>query len=218
MSSRSHIDAKICIHGYLNIPLPHTHTGKMFNPTGAVKDLMHLVDATSDPIESFFGIHDLVATTMSKNTSFHVTSTLATWRHNRTTKFLHTLTPVQLDLLLHSAVKHGKLLKRESDKRDKKAAIHKLKYLEKQARETRESEKKLIKDLFCMRDETLFKTTTQYQAFVTSVDDDYKKILKELKRQIRILRKVVHACVCTRVCIMVSVCMASVNVRVVYGK
>ena len=162
---------------------------------------MNLVDATSDPIESFFGMHDLVASTMSKNTSFHVTSTIATWKHNNTTDFLHTLSTVQLDHLLHEAVRKGRQLKRQSDKREKKAAAHKLKYLEDQAKATRESEKKLIKDLLLLRGKTLIKTTSQYQAFVVSVDNDYKTILKELKMQIRLLRKVpphihVYAWVC----------------------
>ena len=120
----------------------HRHTGKLHNPTGAVRDLMKLVDATSDPIESFFGMHDLVVTTMSKNTSFHVTSAVATWRHNHTTAFLQTLSTVQLDELLRSAVKKGRSLKREADKREKAAAAHKLRHLKAQAETTRQTEKK----------------------------------------------------------------------------
>ena len=154
---------------------------------------MNLVDATSDPIESFFGIHDLVASTMSKNTSFHVTSAIATWKHNNTTDFLHTLSMSQLDYLLHEAVKKGKQLKRQSDKRERKAADHKLKHLEKQVKATRASEKQLIKDLLFLRGKTLIKSTAQYQAFADSVNDDYKTLLKEMKIQIRLLRKVTHA-------------------------
>ena len=38
--------------------------GKLFNAvSGAVADMMDIVDATSDPIESFFGTHDLVGAT-----------------------------------------------------------------------------------------------------------------------------------------------------------
>ena len=151
---------------------------------------MDVVDATSDPIESFFGIHDLVGATMSKNTSFHVTSGIATWRHNRTSAFLHNLSTTQLNLILHNAVKHGRRLKRAADKRERKAAEHKLKHLEKQAKKTRVSEKKFIKALIQLRQEVVFKTVEQYEAFVVSVNDDYKKLLKELKKQIRVLRKV----------------------------
>ena len=69
--------------------------GKLFNASGAVKDMMSVAEATSDPIESFFGTHDCVASTQSKNTSFHVTGTLATWKHNKTTTFLRSLLPGQ---------------------------------------------------------------------------------------------------------------------------
>ena len=52
--------------------------GKLVDATGAVADMMSIAAATSDPIESFFGIHDNVASVQSKNVSFHVTSVLAT--------------------------------------------------------------------------------------------------------------------------------------------
>lgn len=166
---------------------------------------MQLVDATSDSIESFFGIHDLVSSTMSKNTSFHVTSAISTWKHNRTSVFLHTLSVTQLEHLLLSAVKNGRRLKREADKREKKAAIHKLKHLKEKAQATRESEKRMIKDIQCLRNETLFKTVRQYQDFVHSIGNNYKLLLKELKKQIRLLRKVHahdYAQQCIYMCVM----------------
>jgi len=162
----------------------------LYNPTGAVRDLIKLVDATSDPIESFFGMHDLVVSTLSKNTSFHVTSAVATWRHNHTTAFLQTLSAVQLDELLHAAVKKGRVLKREADMREKEAAAHKLRYLKVQAEKTRQSEKKMIKELLRLQNEHLFKTTVQYESYKTSISNNYKTLLKELKKQIRLLRKV----------------------------
>ena len=52
------------------------------------------------------------------------------------------------------------------------------------------AEKKLIHDLLNLRSKTLFKTTQQYDAFASTVRGNYKKHLKELKQQIRLLRKV----------------------------
>ena len=77
---------------------------------------VQIADATSDPIESFFGIHDQTAAVQSKNTSFHVTGTLATWTHNKTAVWLQILLPSQRDLLLRNAVRQGRLLKQQTDK------------------------------------------------------------------------------------------------------
>ena len=164
--------------------------GKLHNPSGAVSDLMKLVAATSDPIESFFGMHDMVASSLSKNTSFHVTSALATWRHNNTPTFLKKLSKKQRTILLRDAVKQGKRLKRETDVRIAESAEAKLKRLQNQAKATRLSESKLIDDLLELRERTLFKTSEQYQTFVDSVKNDDKKVLREIQMQIRLLRKV----------------------------
>lgn len=164
--------------------------GKLHNATGAVADLMKLVAATSDPIESFFGIHDMVKTKLSKNTSFHVTSTLATWRHNHTTDFLKTLSKNQVVRLMRDAVKESKRLKRETDDRISESAADKLKHMQKQAKATREAEKKLIDDLLELREQTVFKTIDQYRAFADSVDDRDKEVVKEIQKQIRLLNKV----------------------------
>lgn len=75
-----------------------------------------IAEATSDPIESFFGTHDQTAAVQSKNVSFHVTGTLATWTHNKTAEWLNTLSSSQRDLLLRDAVRQGRLLKRQTDK------------------------------------------------------------------------------------------------------
>ena len=165
--------------------------GKLFDPSGAVADMMKIAEATSDPIESFFGTHDRVTTVQSKNTSFHVTSALATWNHNKTSSFLQTLTSLQRAKLLRAAVWHGARLKQETDKCIADAAEHKLARLKKEASVTRASEKNLIHDLLDMRAETLFKTVAQYEAFKRSVYDDDKKVIKELKKQVRLLHKVI---------------------------
>ena len=164
--------------------------GKMFNASDAVKDLMKIADATSDPIESFFGTHDNEASVLSKNTSFHVTGTIAAWNHNRTSTFLRVLSTSQRDRLLKEAVRLGPHLKRETDLAISEAAEHKLKRLEKQAKATRKSEKKLIKDLLNLRDEKVFKTTEEFNEFTVSVGNDNKKVIKEIKKQIRLLQKV----------------------------
>ena len=164
----------------------------MYDAAGAVADMMAIADATSDPIESFFGIHDSVASVQSKNTSFHVTGTLATWNHNCTSNFLNTLMYSHRKQLLLSAVWHGHRLKRETDAAISHAAAHKLSRLQKEAEANRKAEKNLIHDLLNLRSETLFKTVTQYEDFRLSVGDDDKKVVKELKKQIRILRKVLQ--------------------------
>ena len=162
----------------------------MFNATGAVKDMMGIADATSDPIESFFGMHDLVAAVQSKNTSFHVTGVLTTWKHNKTSAFLQTLSSPQRVKLLREAVRQGRRLKRETDLAISKAAEHKLARLKKEAAATRASEKKLIHDLLTLRHEIVFKTVAQYEKFKSDVNDDDKKVLKQMKLQIRLLNKV----------------------------
>ena len=149
-----------------------------------------IAEATSDPIESFFGIHDQMATVQSKNASFHVTGTLATWTHNKTSEWLNTLSSSQRDLLLRSAVRQGRLLKRQTDKDISEAATEKLKRLEKRSKAMKLAEKKLIHDLLNLRDKELFKTTTRYELFADTVKDNFSKHLCELKQQIRLLRKV----------------------------
>ena len=162
----------------------------MFNASGAVEDLMKIADATSDPIESFFGIHDSVATVHSKNTSFHVTGTIAAWNHNHTCTFLRTLSMSQRNRLLKEAVRLGPHLKRETVMAISEAAEYKLKRLEKQAKATRATEKKLIHDLLTLRHEKVFKTIAEFEEFATSVGNDDKKVIKEIKKQIRLLNKV----------------------------
>ena len=164
--------------------------GKLVNPSDAVTDLMALVDATSDPIESFFGIHDNVATSLSKNTSFLVTGTIATWRHNHTTSFLQSLSKVQIRCIMKGAVRRSRHLKRESDEAISEAATAKLKRLKKQAKATRETEKKLIHSLLNLRGKKLFKTVGEFEDFCALVNNDDKQIIKELKVQIRILHQV----------------------------
>ena len=194
--------------------------GKCFNATGALADLMKIVDATSDCIESLFGIdasgvllttvyrhlhtyhhphpppsplsgmHDLVGETMSKNTSFHVTSTLATWKYNSTTDWLRSLSSVKLEKLMRGAVKKGVSLKRETDFAISSAAADKLKRLKQDAKAKCKSDKKILHDILELRSKKLFKTVDQYEAFCSSVNHDVKKIVKELKMQIRILNKV----------------------------
>ena len=165
--------------------------GKLFNAVGAVADMMGIVDATSDPIESFFGTHDLVGATQSKNTSFHVTSVIATWCHNKTSIFLSSLSTAQRCKLLRESVRQGRRLKRETDLAISKAAVHKLKRLEKEAAATRISEKKKIKDLLSLRKQKLFKTSEEYETFKTQVNNEDKKVIKQLKLQIRLLNKVI---------------------------
>lgn len=164
--------------------------GKLFNPSNAVAALMEIADATSDPIESFFGTHDQMATVQSKNTSFHVTGTLATWNHNNTGTWLQTLTALQRESLLRASVRQGRILKRQTDKDISHAAAATLKRMEKQAKATKAAEEKLIHDLLNLRSKELFRTTVQYESFVATVKDNFKKHLRELKQQIRLLRKV----------------------------
>lgn len=169
--------------------------GKLFDATGAVTDMMSVAEATSDPIESFFGTHDRVSTVQSKNTSFHVTGMLATWNHNRVSSFLKTLLQSQRDSLLRAAIWHGKgkRLKSETDASIAEAAAHKLQRLEQDAERTRKADKRVIHTLINLRSEKLFKTVDEYDVFKHSVNDDDKKIVKELKKQIRLLH---HVCVC----------------------
>lgn len=58
------------------------------------------------------------------------------------------------------------------------------------AQKTKIAEKKLVHELLNLHSKTLFKTTEQYEAFVATVQNNYKQHLRELKQQIRLLRKV----------------------------
>ena len=164
--------------------------GKLHDAVGAVADMMQIAEATSDPIESFFGTHDRVATVQSKNTSFHVTGALATWNHNCTSEWLKTLSTSQLHCLLKDSVRNARRLKRETDNAISDAAAHKLKRMEKQAAATRASEKQMIHEILRLRHQKLFTTVDEYEAFCDSVQNDDKKVVKELQSQIRILNKV----------------------------
>ena len=161
-------------------------------------DMMKVAVATSDPIESFFGIHDNVASKLSKNTSFHVTSVLATWHHNDSSAFLKSLSQSQLISLLRGAVRNTDRLKRETAAAISQAAKDKLKRLEKDAANTYKTEKKLIHDLLCLRREILIKTVEQFDAFRESVSDVDKTVVTEMRKQIRMLHKVsdtLHTCI-----------------------
>ena len=164
--------------------------GKLFDTEGAIADMMKLTAATSDPIESFFGIHDNVASSLCKNTSFHVTSVLATWRHNHTSKYLSELLPKQRALLIKDALRNADRLQREKKSSISEAAALKLKRLLDDAEKNKVKEKKLIHELLRLRGEVVFKTMRQYTEFVESVKGRESKIIKELKKQVRLLRKV----------------------------
>ena len=164
--------------------------GKLANAQGAVADMMKVAAATSDPIESFFGIHDNVASKLSKNTSFHVTSVVSTWVHNDSSAFLKSLSPSQRVCLLRAAIRNANRLKRETAAAISQAAKDKLKRMEKDAEATHESEKRLIHELLCLRREILIKNADQFDAFRKSVSDSDREVLKEMKKQIRMLIKV----------------------------
>ena len=136
------------------------------------------------------GMHDLVGATMSKNTSFHVTSALATWKYNSTSDWIRSLSAVQQEKLVRVAVKKGVSLKRQTDFAISEAAVYKLKRLKKDAEAKRKSDKKLIHELLKLRNKTVFKTVEQYELFCNSVNHDDKKIMQELRMQIRLLNKV----------------------------
>ena len=165
-------------------------------------DMMKVAVATSDPIESFFGIHDNVASKLSKNTSFHVTSVLATWIHNDSSAFLKSLSQSQRVCILRGAVRNADRLKRETAAAISQAAKDKLKRLEKDAKKTHETEKKLIHDLLCLRREILIKSVEQFDAFRESVSDADNKVVKEMRKQVRMLHKVSctpHTCTCSHI-------------------
>ena len=157
-----------------------------------MSDMMKVVVATSDPIESFFGIHDNVASKLSKNTSFHVTSVLSTWIHNDSSVFLKSLSKSQRVCLLRGAVRNADRLKRETTAAISQAAKDKLKRLHKSAEATHLSEKKLIHELLCLRREVLIKNLAEWDAFRNRVSDADKKVVKEMKKQIRLLHKVCY--------------------------
>ena len=115
---------------------------------------------------------------------------MAVWIHNDSSALLRSLSASQLVVLLRAAVRNADRLKRETNAAISQAAKDKLWRLEQAAQRTHTAEKKLIHDLLCLRHEILIKTTEQHESFRESVKDSDKKVLKELKKQIRLLHKV----------------------------
>ena len=76
------------------------HINKRTNTIANRKVKLSKIPATSDAIESFFGVLDLVSREQSKNVSYHVQSGLATWRYNKTKQWFLGLTKVCVGVLM----------------------------------------------------------------------------------------------------------------------
>ena len=89
--------------------------GKYHVLTANMKAKLAKIPATSDAIESFFGVLDLVSREQSKNLSYHVQSGLATWRYNKTSDWFLCLTEFQRNFLAKDARREGRRDKRKTD-------------------------------------------------------------------------------------------------------
>ena len=95
--------------------------GGRFHPdniTDELKELMDKTDATTDYIESFFGVLDDTISGQSDNISFHSASVMTTWRCNQTDDWLRKLTSTQRDLLISDVRRLGRGLKQAADARE----------------------------------------------------------------------------------------------------
>ena len=85
--------------------------GKFCDPSEKQIQVMEGTVATSDLIESLFGVLDTIVNTQSKNLSFHSASSIATWQFNKTEAWILSLTPKQQLLLIDQCRRNGRRLK-----------------------------------------------------------------------------------------------------------
>ena len=181
--------------------------GKYHVITPELRKSMEKVAATSDCIESLFGVLDMIVSSHSKNLSFHVVSALATYVYNKTGDWVDGLTYQQQKLLYVNARRHGRKQKKESDECKDSADRELGNRMDRDAvkNETKDESKVLM--ILDLTEQELFRTSVQWKQFVVTVTNEIKtkhtnttttqinkkiqsKLIKEIRLQIRILSKV----------------------------
>ena len=164
--------------------------GRHHKLTPEKKMLLSSVRATSDCIESLFGVLDGIIKSHSKNLSFHCASALATWQYNKTGEWINSLTPKQQDVLICLCRKNGQRLKRESDKRQKDADVHQLKQMETKASKHESKMVDKIHKLFDLEKEVAFNSPSQFDSFLQDADGCQARIRRQIRLQLQLLERV----------------------------
>ena len=155
--------------------------------TPELKLKLSRIPATSDAIESFFGVLDLVSSEQSKNLSYHVQSGLATWRYNKTKNWLLSLTDVQRNRLSKDARREGKRDKRKTDKCIEEADNETMNRMEVDRKLERRKMKTKCRSLLDNADVKVFRSRTEFNEVIKGLDKFGNKVRRMIQLQIRLL-------------------------------
>jgi len=114
-----------------------------------LREAMSKTPATSDRVESSFGVVDSVLNA-NNNISLHSGTTLATWRTNHTADWLDEMFdkfPAFAEKLVGMSLRAGKVLKKYADEREVNAKTAQLDRMEEAAKKSHESDKRKIHQL-----------------------------------------------------------------------
>ena len=145
------------------------------------------IAATSNVIESFFGVLDLVINEQSKNLSYHVPSGLATWRYNKTADWFLGLRETQRNQLAKEARREGKADKAVTDSIIDGAAEHSVDRFEATKIKQRNKMKTKAKALLLHKKINVFKTKTEWRHFLEGKDKMSNAVRAVIALQVRLL-------------------------------
>ena len=160
--------------------------GQYFNPDAEMRNRMSKTPATSDNIEGFFGVLDMIKHEQSKNISFHAASTLAVWRYNNTAKWCKSLTIPQLHLLVTQSKTAGRKLKKDADANERNAAAAKLKRQEDAAKKNLISLKAKIHLILALDEEPLYIDVDSWNGMMSTDKLSAAGVTKKIATQVSV--------------------------------
>lgn len=161
--------------------------GKYHDLTADLKIKLAKIPATSDAIESFFGVLDMVSREQSKNISFHVQSGLATWRYNKTSEWLLSLTEFQRNFLAKDARREGRKDKRKTDECISNSDKTKLDRMEVEAHLERTKLKAKCRSLMDNLSVPVYRSRKEWDAAVADKDKMGNVVRRMIQLQVRLL-------------------------------
>lgn len=154
-----------------------------------MREAMSKTPATSDRVESSFGVVDAVLTA-NNNISLHSGTTLATWTTNHTADWLDEMLADFTDfaeMLIKMSLPAGKVLYKASSARESDAKSAQLDHMEKKAKKTHESDKRRIHQLLQL--EGMETVRTKEQMIELLKDRTPANSTKQIVIQVRMLQQ-----------------------------
>ena len=178
----------VCEYVYIIMPMMMC-VGKFHNvkPNSREGKLLRKAVASSDLIESLFGVLDTVVRGQSKNLSFHSSSSIAAWQYNKTEAWLNALTPRQQSVVVSLCRSNGIRLKKESDKRELNAQEILIQRMESEVKENDRKIKNKVKILLNLKEKVLIKTRSDWNGMVENMTEASER--REIALQLRLLNK-----------------------------